>query len=194
MKKMVFMICVVLLFSMVSVSFAEEAEYFFPKEKPIFSLSIPDEWDVVSSMFPNSWREWRKGDVQGSGAVPFQASPDFVQEGRLLITLMAFVPDGVSDLGVAEQNAGELIAERIVDYAPKTETWEKMTINGIPFIIMNATGEEKAKAGVPVNVSAAFFNPEGTHVFMLLVTGSPEILEKYKGEVQKIMDSIKPGT
>ena len=58
---------------------------------------------------------------------------------------------------------------------------------------MKGTGEEKAKKGVPVNVTAAFFNPEGTHVFLLLVTGSPEILEKYEGEVQKILNSIKPG-
>jgi hypothetical protein len=95
---------------------------------------------------------------------------------------------------VAEQNAGELIAERIIDFTPAAETWEKKTINGIPFILMNATGKEKAKDGAPVNVSAAFFNPEGTHVFLFLVTGSPEILEKYTGEVQKIMNSIKPGT
>jgi len=194
MKNMVCVMCVFLMLSMASISFAEEAEYFFPKENPIFSLSIPDDWDVVSSMFPNSWREWRKGDVQGSGAVPFQASPDFTQEGRLLITLWAFVPDAVADLAAAEKNAGELIAERIKDLTPAEETWKKMTINGIPFIIMNATGEEKAKTGVPVNVSAAFFNPEGTHVFLLLVTGSPEILERYEGEMQKIMSSIKPGT
>jgi hypothetical protein len=194
MKNMVYVMCVLILFSMASVSFAEEDEYFFPKENPIFSLSLPDDWMVVSSTFPNSWREWRKEDVQGSGAVPFQASPDFVQEGRLLITLWAFVPDAVANLEVAEQNAGELIAERITDFTPAAETWEKMTINGIPFIFMDATGKEKAKDGAPVNVSAAFFNPEGTHVFLLLVTGSPEILEKYEGEVQKIMNSIKPGT
>ena len=194
MKNIVCVMIVLFLLSMASVAFAEEDEYFFPKENPIFSLSLPDDWMVVSSMFPNSWREWKKGDVQGSGAVPFQASPDFTQEGRLLITLMAFVPDAVTDLGVAEQNAGELIAERIIDFTPAAETWEKKTINGIPFILMNATGKEKAKDGAPVNVSAAFFNPEGTHVFLLLVTGSPEILEKYTGEVQKIMNSIKPGT
>jgi len=194
MKNIVYVMSVLILFSMASVSFAEENVYFFPKENPIFSLNLPDSWDRISSMFPNSWREWRKEDVQGSGAVPFQASPDFVQEGRLLITLWAFVPDAVADLGVAEQNAGELIAERITDFTPATETWEKSTINGIPFIFMDATGKEKAKNGVPVNVSAAFFNPEGTHVFLILVTGSPEILEKYEGEVQKIMNSIKPGT
>lgn len=194
MKNMVYVMSVLTLFSMASVSFAEEDEYFFPKENPIFSLSLPDDWMVISSMFPNSWREWRKENVQGSGAVPFQASPDFIREGRLLITLWAFVPDAVADLGVAEQNAVELIAERISDFTPAAKTWEKMTINGIPFIFMDATGKEKAKDGVPVNVSAAFFNPEGTHVFLLLVTGSPEILEKYEGEVQKIMNSIKPGT
>ncbi len=193
MKNMIYVMSVLILLSMASVSFAEEDEYFFPKENPIFSLSLPDGWMVVSSMFPNSWREWRKEDVQGSGAIPFQASPDFVQEGRLLITLWAFVPDAVADLGVAEQNAGELIAERITDFTPAAETWEKMTINGIPFILMDATGKEKAKNGAPVNVQAAFFNPEGTHVFLLLVTGSPEILEEYEGEVQKIMNSIKPG-
>ena len=194
MKNMVCVMCVFLMLSMASISFAEEAEYFFPKENPIFSLSIPDDWDVVSSMFPNSWREWRKGDVQGSGAVPFQASPDFTQEGRLLITLWAFVPDAVADLAAAEKNAGELIADRITDFTPAAETWEQKTINGIPFIFMEATGKEKAKNGVPVNVSAAFFNPEGTHVFLLLVTGTPEILERYEGEMQKIMSSIKPGT
>ena len=194
MKNMACVMSVLILLSMVSVSFAEDDVYFFPKENPIFSLSLPDGWDVVSSMFPNSWREWRKKDVQGSGAVPFQASPDFVREGRLLITLWAFVPDAVADLGVAEQNAGELIAERIIDFTPATDTWEKKTINGIPFIFMDATGEEKAKKGVPVNISSAFFSPEGTHVFLLLVTGSPEILKKYEGEVQKIIDSIKPGT
>ncbi len=194
MKNMVYVMSVLTLLSMASVSFAEEDEYFFPKENPIFSLSLPDDWMVVSSMFPNSWREWRKENVQGSGAVPFQASPDFVREGRLLITLFAFVPDAVADLAVAEQNAGELIAERITDFTPAAETWKKMTMNGIPFIFMDATGKEKARDGVPVNVSAAFFNPEGTHVFLLLVTGSPEILEKYEGEVQKIMNSIKPGT
>jgi co-chaperonin GroES (HSP10) len=132
--------------------------------------------------------------VRGSGAVPFQASPDFVQEGRLLITLWAFVPDAVADLGVAEQNAGELIAERITDFTPAAETWEKVTINGISFIIMDGTGKEKAQNGALVNVSAAFFNPEGTHVFLLMVTGFPEILEKYEGEVHKIMNSISPGT
>ncbi len=194
MKNIVYLMCILILLSMPSISFAEEAEYFFPKENPIFSLSIHDDWDVVSSMFPNSWREWRKNDVQGAGAVPFQASPDFVQEGRLLITLWAFVPDAIADLGVAEQNAGELIAERIIDFTPTAETWEKRTINGIPFIFMNGTGEEKAKKGVPVNVSAAFFNPEGTHVFLLQVSGSPKILEKYEGEVQNILNSIKPGT
>ena len=68
-----------------------------------------------------------------------------------------------------------------------------MAINGIPFSFMDATGKETAKNGAPVNARAAFFNPEGTHVFLLLVTGSPEMLEKYKGEVQKIMNSIKPG-
>jgi hypothetical protein len=193
MKNMVYVMSVLTLFSIASVSFAEEDEYFFPKENPIFSISLPDDWMVVSSMFPNSWREWRKENVQGSGAVPFQASPNFVREGRLLITLWAFVPDAVADLGVAEQNAGELIAERITDFTPSAETWKKMTINGIPFIFMDATGKEKAKDESPVNVSAAFFNPEGTHVFLLLVTGSPEILEKYEGEVQKIMNSIKPG-
>ncbi len=185
---------ILIMLSMVSVSFAEEDEYFFPKEKPIFSLSLPDDWIVISSMFPNSWREWRKENVTGSGAIPFQASPDFARRGRLLITLWAFVPDAVADLGEAEQNAGELIAERITDFTPAAETWEKITINGIPFILMDATGKEKAKNGMPVNVLAAFFNPEGTHVFLLLVTGSPEILEEYKEEVQKIMNSIKPGT
>lgn len=194
MKKIVSVMCVLILLSMASISFAEEAEYFFPKENPIFSLSIPVDWDVVSSMFPNSWREWRKGDVQGSGAVPFQASPDFTQEGRLLITLWAFVPDAVADLGAAEQRAGELIADRITDFTPTAETWEKTTINGIPFVFMEATGKEKAKNGAAVNVSAAFFNPEGTHVFLFLVTGSPEIRKKFEGEVQKIMNSIKPGS
>ena len=63
-----------------------------------------------------------------------------------------------------------------------------------PFIFMDATGKEKAREGAPVNVSAAFFNPEGTHVFLLLITGSPEMLEKYEEEVQKITTSIKPGT
>lgn len=186
--------CVWILLSLVSVTVAQEVEYFFPKENPIFSLSIPDSWDVVSSMFPNSWREWREGDVQGSGAVPFQASPDFTREGRLLITLKAFVPDAVADLGAAEQSAGELVADRIADFAPVGETWEKKTINGIPFIFTDATGKEKAKNDAPVNVSAAFFNPEGTHVFLLLVTGSPEILAKYESDVQKIIGSIKPGT
>jgi len=188
---MVGVMCILSLLFMVSVSFAEEDEYFFPKENPIFSLSLPADWMVASSMFPNSWREWRKDDVQGSGAVPFQASPDFVQEGRLLITLFAFVPDAVADLGAAEQNAADLIAERIADFTPAAETWEKRTINEIPFILMSATGKEKAKNDAPVNVSVAFFNPEGTHVFLLLVTGSPEILEKYEGEVQKLMNSIK---
>jgi hypothetical protein len=145
-------------------------------------------------MFPNSWREWRKQDVQGSGAVPFQASPDFTREGRLLITLWAFVPDAVADLEAAEQNAGDLIAERITDFTPTAETWKKMTINGIPFTIMDATGKEKAKNDAPVNVQTAFFNPEGTHVFLLLVTGSPEILEEYEEEVRMILNSIKPGT
>jgi hypothetical protein len=194
MKIMAYVMSVLILFSMASVSFAEKVEYFFPKESPIFSLSLPDDWDVISSTFPNSWREWRKGNVRGSGAVPFQASPDFVQEGRLLITLWAFVPDAVADLGVAEQNAGELIAERITDFTPAAETWEKVTINGISFIIMDGTGKEKAQNGALVNVSAAFFNPEGTHVFLLMVTGFPEILEKYEGEVHKIMNSISPGT
>lgn len=194
MKNMACVMIVLFLLSMVSISFAEEDVYFFPRENPIFSLSIPNGWDVVSSMFPNSWREWRKGDVQGSGAVPFQASPDFVAEGRLLITLMAFVPDVVADLGVAEQNVGELIMDRISDFTPKAETWEKKTINEIPFILMDATGNEKAKNSAPVNVTAAFFNPEGTHVFLFMVTGSPEIMKKYEGDVQKIMNSIKPGT
>ena len=194
MKNLTCVICVLILLSLVSVTFAEEAKYFFPKENPIFSLSIPDSWDVVSSMFPNSWREWRKGDVQGFGAVPFQASPDFTQEGRLLVTLKAFVPDAVADLGAIEQSAGELIADRITDFAPVGETWEKKTINRIPFIFVNATGKEKAKNDAPVNISAAFFNPEGTHVFLLLVTGSPEILAKYESDVHKIINSIKPGT
>jgi hypothetical protein len=193
MKFKAYVMSVLILLSMMNASFAEEAEYFFPKENPIFSLSLPDGWDVISSMFPNSWREWRKEDVQGSGAVPFQASPDFTQEGRLLITLWAFVPDAVADLGVAEQNAGELIAERITDFAPASDTWEKKSINGIPFIFMDASGKEKAKNEAPVNVSAAFFNPEGTHVFLLMVTGSPEMLEKHEGGVQKIINSIKPG-
>lgn len=194
MKNKVYAIIVMILISMASVSFAEEEEYFFPKENPIFSLSLPVDWDVVSSMFPNSWREWREGDVQGSGAVPLQASPDFVQEGRLLITLWAFVPDAVADLGVAEQKAGELIGERFTDFTQAAETWEKKTINSIPFIFMDATGKEKARNEAPVNISAAFFNPEGTHVFLILVTGSPEILENYKEEVEKIISSIKPGT
>jgi hypothetical protein len=193
MKIMAYVMSVLVLFSMVNISFAEEVEYFFPKENPIFSLSLPDGWDVISSMFPNSWREWRKEDVQGSGAVPFQASPDFTQEGRLLITLWAFVPDAVADLAVAEQNARELIVERITDFTPTADKWEKMSINGIPFIFMDASGKEKAKNGAPVNVKAAFFNPEGTHVFLLMVTGSPEMLQKYEGEVQKIIDSITPG-
>ena len=132
--------------------------------------------------------------MRGSGAVPLQASPDFVQEGRLLITLWAFVPDAVADLGVTEQNAGELIAGRIIDFTPATETGEKVTINGISFNIMHGTGKEKARNEALVNVSAAFFNPEGTHVFLFMVTWSPEILEKYEAEVQKIMNSIKPGT
>lgn len=194
MKNKVYAIIVMILISMASVSFAEEEEYFFPKENPIFTLSLPVDWDVVSSMFPNSWREWREGDVQGSGAVPLQASPDFVQEGRLLITLWAFVPDAVADLGVAEQKAGELIGERFTDFTQAAETWEKKTINSIPFIFMDATGKEKARNEAPVNISAAFFNPEGTHVFLILVTGSPEILENYKEEVEKIISSIKPGT
>ncbi|MGD9345229.1 MAG: hypothetical protein PVH84_05165 [Candidatus Aminicenantes bacterium] len=193
MKNIVYAVIVLILFCMPSVSFAEDKEYFFPNENTIFSLSLPDDWDVVSSMFPNSWREWKEQDVQGPGAVPLQASPDFVQEGRLLITLWAFVPDAVADLGTAEEKAGELISERITDFRQTAETWEKKTINGIPFIFMEATGEEKARSGVPVNVIAAFFNPEGTHVFLIMVTGSPEILENYKEEVQKIINSIKPG-
>jgi len=191
MKKVVMSIWI--LFLIASVSTAGDVQYLFPKENPIFSLTLPDDWFVVSSMFPNSWREWTKQDVQGSGAVPFQASPDFAREGRLLITLWAFVPDAVADLGAAEENAGELIAERFKDFTPAVETWEKMTIHEIPFIFMNATGKEKAKNDAPVNIHAAFFNPEGTHVFLLLVTGSPEILKKYEGEVQKIISSIKQG-
>jgi hypothetical protein len=193
MKKNVFGLCLLIPLFLVAVSFAEEDEYFFPKENPIFSLSLPSDWMVVSSMFPNSWREWRKGDVQGAGAVPFQASPDFVQEGRLLITLFAFVSDAVTDLAFAEQNAGELIADRITEFTPAEDSLEKKTVNGIPFIFMDATGREKARDGAPVHVSAAFFNPEGTHVFLLLVTGSPEMLDKYGDEVQKITNSIKPG-
>jgi hypothetical protein len=194
MKKIVYLMCVLILLSLTSVAFAEYDEYFFPKENPIFSLSLPADWMVVSSMFPNSWREWRKGDVQGSGAIPFQASPDFVQEGRLLITLFAFVPDAVADLTVAEQKAGELIADRITGFTPAADSWDKKNINGIPFIFMDAAGKEIARDEAPVNVSVAFFNPEGTHVFLLLVTGSPEMLEKYEEEVQKTTNSIKPGT
>jgi hypothetical protein len=193
MKILAYLLIALILLSVASTPFAEETEYLFPKENPIFSLNIPAEWDVVSSMFPNSWREWRKGDVGGPGAVPFQASPDFTQKGRLLITLKAFVPDAVTDLDAAEQNAGELIVDRITDFAPGAETWEKKTINGIPFTFMDATGKEKAKNNAPVNVSAAFFNPEGTHVFLILVTGSPEILKKYEAELQKILGSIRPG-
>ena len=193
MKKILCVFGILSLLSMANPSFFEEDEYFFPKEEPIFSLSLPSDWMVVSSMFPNSWREWRKGDVQGSGAVPFQASPDFVQDGRLLITLWAFVPDAVADLEAAQQNAGELIAERFKDFTPAAETWEKTTINGIPFIFMEATGKEIAKKETPVNISAGFFNPEGTHVFLILVSGSPEMMEKYKGDVEKIIQSIKPG-
>jgi len=193
MKTTVYVMCALIFLSMMQISFAEDVEYFFPKENPIFSFSIPGEWDVVSSMFPNSWREWRKEDVQGAGAIPFQTSPDFPQDGRLLITLWAFVPDAVENLDVAEQKAGELIAKLIKDFAPAAETWEKMSINGIPFIFMDATGKEKAKDEALVNVSLAFFNPEGTHVFLLMVTGSPEIFGKYEGAVQKIINSIKPG-
>jgi hypothetical protein len=193
MKNIVCVMCVFILLSVMSVSFAAEYEYFFPKENPIFSLSLPTDWMVVSSMFPNSWREWRRGDVQNSGAVPFQASPDFVQKGRLLITLFSYVPDAVADLAAAEQNAGELIADRFTEFTPAADSWEKKTINGIPFTYMDATGKEKAKNDAPVNLSAAFFNPEGTHVFLLLITGSPEMFEKYSGEIQKITNSIKPG-
>jgi hypothetical protein len=193
MKITAWVMSTLILLPMTNISLAKETEYFFPEENPIFSLSLSNEWDVVSSMFPNSWREWRKEDVQGSGAVPFQASPDFSQEDRLLITLWAFVPDVVANLGVAVQNAGELIAERITDFTPATDKWEKMDINGIPFIIMDASGKEKAKNGAPVNVKAAFFNPEGTHVFLLMVSGYPEILKKYAKEVLKIINSIKPG-
>jgi len=193
-KIMPYAMSVWLLLSTASVSVAGEVEHFFPKENPIFSLSIPDSWDVVSSMFPNSWREWRKADVQGAGAVPFQASPDFTQEGRLLITLKAFVPDAVADLDAAEQNAGELMADHIADFAQAAEMWEKKTINGISFIFMDATGKEKARNDAPVKVYAAFFNPEGTHVFLFLVTGAPEILKKYEADVQKILNSIKPGS
>ena len=193
MKKMTYVMIVLFLLSMTSVSFAEEDEYLFPKENPIFSLSVPDDWMVVSSMFPNSWREWTKENVQGSGSVPFQASPDFTQEGRLLVTLWAFVPDAVADLEAAEQNAGELIAERISDFTPAEETWVKMPINGIPFSFMEATGKEKAKNDAPVNISAGFFNPEGTHVFLLMVTGSPEVLKEYFGEMKQILNSVKPG-
>ena len=194
MKKIVCVIMLSTLLSMGSGLFAEEEEHFFPKEDPIFSLSLPADWDIVSSMFPNSWREWREQDIEGSGAVPLQVSPDFTQEGRLLITLWAFVPDAVADLGAAEQKAGELIAERFSDFTQAAEKWEEKTINGIPFIFMNATGKEKARDGAPVNISAAFFNPEGTHVFLILVSGFPAILENYKEEVQKIINSIKPGT
>jgi hypothetical protein len=192
-KKLTHVMIILGLLLTVGVSFAQEEEYLFPKENPIFSLSLPADWDVVSSMFPNSWREWRKDDVQGAGAVPLQASPDFTQEGRLLITLWAYVPDAVPDLNAAEQKAGELLGERIRDFNPEAETWEKKTINGIPFIVMNGTGKEKAKDDAPVNVSAAFFNPEGTHVFALILTGSLELLQKYTGEIDKIINSIKPG-
>ena len=174
-------------------SFPDEAEYFFPKENPIFSLSLPDDWMAVSSMFPNSWREWTKEDVQGPGAVPIQASPDFTQKGRLLFTLWAFVPDAVAGLESAEKMAAELVAERFTDFVLNSETREETEINGIPFILMDATGKEKAQDGAAVNAKAAFFNPEGTHVFLLLVTGSPEMLEKYGDQVKKILSSIKPG-
>lgn len=193
MKKTIYGMVVLGLLLIVSASIAQDDTYLFPKENPIFSLSLPADWDVVSSMFPNSWREWTKGDVQGAGAVPFQASPDFTQEGRLLITLWAYVPDAVGNLSAAEEKAGELIGERINDFIPAAETWEHRTVNGIPFIFMSGTGKEKAKDDAAVNVSAAFFNPEGTHVFALILTGSPEILQKYQAEVDKIMNSIKPG-
>ena len=193
-KMMTCVMSVLFLLSVSSVSFAEVDVHSFPNENPIFSLSLPSACMVVSSMFPNSWREWTKDDVQGSGAVPFQASPDFSQEGRLLITLFAFVPDAVADLDAAEQNARELIGERIENFTPKSEKWEKTTINEIPFIFMEATGEEKARKGVQVSISAGFFNPEGTHVFLLLVTGSYKILEKYAEELLNLISSIKPGT
>jgi hypothetical protein len=68
-----------------------------------------------------------------------------------------------------------------------------MTINAIPFTVMEATGKEIIRDGTPVNISAAFFNPEGTHVFLLLMTGSPDVLKQYEKEMHKVMHSIKPG-
>jgi hypothetical protein len=193
MKKVTYVMVVLGLLSLWKAGFSEEDKYFFPKENPIFSLNLPSDWDVVSSMFPNSWREWTKDDVGDVGAVPFQASPDFTQEGRLLITLWAYVPEAIPDLTVAEQKAGELIGERIKDFTPAVDSWESKSINGIPFIFMRGEGREKAKNDALVRVSAAFFNPEGTHVFLIMVSGSPEKVKEHVEEVRELLNSIRPG-
>lgn len=152
-----------------------DTAYTYPAKSPVFSISFPDDWEVV----PDA--EDEKGLVATS------------EDEEIEFDLWAL--DKISDpKKMVEQleETGQTIAGEINTYVSgfKVTESKKGQINGMDAAMFGGTGKSK-EDGEEVNVEVTLLSPDGKQVFALMYWGSEEAEEANKAALTKIGASIK---
>jgi len=149
-------------------------EYSYPVEKPIFSIDIPDAWEVALN----------------SDEVAINAtSPDEEIEYYIWpLPASALKADPKAAFMEAAKEADDLIKEYVKD--SKFGEPQEKKINGIDSLWLEGSGKYK-DGGKAVNVKVGFFSPDDKAVYILMYWGTKDGEEKLKAEIEKIDNSIK---
>ncbi|MCB1275441.1 hypothetical protein [Prosthecobacter sp.] len=135
----------------------------YPADKPIFSISFPDGWDVEI------------GEESVSAASPDE------------LVNMELIALDAGEIATAIDDAKEGLEEELKGIKwTKPETGE---LNGfkVTFLNGNVTTE-----GVKLAVNCAVFAPKGGETFFMLFNAIPLVaLEQHGGDVSKVLNSIK---
>jgi hypothetical protein len=150
--------------SVLSVSSPAET-YSYPKRAPIFTMDIPDTWQVET-----------EDNI-------LHASP---KDGSVYLGLWGV---NAKSMDQALEGLDEEVGKWITDL--ESGDAEETKINGIPFVFVDGEGKDKDDGSV-VKCSVAVFIPAENEIMILIYFGTPDAEAKHEKALKKIVQSIAP--
>jgi len=174
MRKVSMLVAVVFsVFMMTSSMFAAQV-ITYPADAPVFSIEFPDKWAV---------------EIDSEEDAVYATSPD----EEIELDIWALPEEDVkadvdASIKAAAEDIDVLLAEYVKDV--KLGDAQDFEVNGVKFVEFPGTAKY-IEDDSDVNISAAFFSPDGEAVFVLLYWGTAEDEQAYADDLKAIVQSVK---
>jgi hypothetical protein len=151
------------------------ADHSLPKEKPVLSITFPDDWKV-------------KADEDVTEGLVALAPDEAIEIDLWALDKQELKDDANATLAAMVEEVGTLIDDHITDFQAEKPT--ETTINGISVFEINGKGKDKEE-GKDANVSVLLMTPDNKNLFVLMYWGSDEAEKQYEAQLVAIVSSIK---